>query len=262
MKKSETDKKNLFIHKRNELIRGSDKYSLLAKRAMNTIYFALQKDNLYSYRFLTFKFITLKDFLGLQNNADYISRIKDALMELMETLELYNFEDPINKRQYKWFATRFLNEARIEKQNNEWVAIIEVNQTIKDIMRLQGNFTQLDIVIFQNKIRTKYAMKLYEYLKSFNNYVYLELSMEQIKKVLGIEESRTYRYFGDLKRLIDRQIKEIAKKTDLKELKLVTDKKSKTFRFLINSQATNQAPTKQETKEKLNSLLQKAFVGF
>ena len=255
-------KKNLFIHKRNELIRGSDRYSLLAKRTMNTIYFVLQKDNLYSYRFLTFRFVSLKNFLGLQNNADYISRIKEALMELMETLELYNFENPIDGKQYKWFATRFLNEARIEKQNNEWIAIIEVNQTIKDIMKLQGNFTQLDIVILQNKIRTKYAMKLYEYLKSFSNYVYVELSMEQIKKVLALQNTKTYRYFGDLKRLIERQITEIAKKTDLTELTLVANRRDKTFKFLINSKATNQTPTKQETKEKLDSLLQKAFVGF
>jgi len=41
--------KKITIHKKNEMIRGGDRYSIYAKRLMNTIYWALQKHNLYQY---------------------------------------------------------------------------------------------------------------------------------------------------------------------------------------------------------------------
>jgi len=39
-----------------------------------------------------------------------------------------------------------------------------------------GNFTKLELIDIVNKLRTKYAMKLYEYLQSFGGYKYIDIT--------------------------------------------------------------------------------------
>lgn len=250
----------MILRKRNEIVRGVEDYSLLARRASNFIYYAIQKENLYDYRFITFRFATLRKAMGLMNNEDYVQRMKDALSELMYTIELHNYTH-IDGKKYNWFATRYLNEVRFEKkENGEWVAHIEINNTIKELMKLKkGNFTELDLLIYQNKMRTKYGMKLYEFLKSFQSYRYVTFTANHIRKLLSLENSKTYKHFSDLKRLIERQVKEIKDKTDLNRLELEITK-DKAFKFIINPATDKKTPTETDKERVLNNLVQKSFI--
>jgi len=125
-------------------------------------------------------------------------------------------------------------------------------------MRAHVNFTQLDLVPYLNKFRTKYSMKLYEYLKSFGNYRYLDISQSHLMRLLGIDEdNKTYKYYSDTKRLLLRQIKELVSKSDLKELKLDDNKqlkKDRIFRVLINPKAKKKTATQEDMKNILDSL--------
>jgi len=254
-------KKNLTIHKRNEIVRGADDYSLFAKRAMNIIYYLIQKNNLYSYEKITVPFSNFRSLMNLDKEQNYVSIIKEAFLELKKTIELHNFNHP-DGTHYKWYATSFLNGVGFtKKEDNRWYVTIEPNKTIKLIMQLQGNFTKLDLLIYQNKMRTKYGMKFYEFLKSFENYRYITLSSDFIRKLLKLENSKTYKHFADLKRLINRQINEIKEKTDLKELELEITKE-KEFKFIINPKSKQQKPSKEEKEKKLNEFLQKSFTRF
>jgi hypothetical protein len=81
-------------------------------------------------------------------------------------------------------------------------------------------------------------MKLYEYLKSFGAFKYIDITQKHIMKLLGIDENHnTYKHYAKLKPLIERQLKDIANKSDLKEVRLMNSKilaKEKTFRIIIN----------------------------
>jgi len=187
-------------------------------------------------------------------------RIKDALKELEKTIELNNWKNPVDDITYQWYTTRFINEATIYKKDEIWLVRIEVNQTLKDLMQLKGNWTELDLVKYLNKFRTKYAMKLYEYLKSFSNYRYLDISQKHLMKLLNIEENKTYKNYSDLERLINRQIKELSSKSDLTELELIqskTLKKEKTFRFSLDKNAKNKTPEKQKVEDMLNNSIRR-----
>ena len=63
-------KTKIAIHKQNELVRGADSYSLNAKRALNAVYWALQKYQLYNKRYFDFSFLTLRKIMNLENNDD------------------------------------------------------------------------------------------------------------------------------------------------------------------------------------------------
>jgi len=257
-------KKNdaLTIHKRNELTRGSDRYSVDAKRAVNAIYWGLQKyPSTQKDRYMVYDFKTLRKLMCLESDNRYVDRMKDALNELMETIELNNWTNPLDGITYNWFATRFINEVHFLKENNgEWIAKIEVNQTIKQLLLLEskdGNFTELELLQV-NKMRTKYSMKLYEYLKSFKSYRYLDIIQSHLMKLLGFKEDHeTYKNYSALKRLLERQLKEIAKKTDLEQVKLINSKvlaKEKKYRIIINPKSKRDV-TQTEAKTALENLL-------
>jgi len=254
--------KNITIHKKNELIRGSDIYSINAKRALNAIYWGLQKYNLYETDYFKFSFTTLRNMMSLQNDNRYIDRMKEALQELQQPLSLNNFYHPIQKQKFDWYSISFLDEVGFKKENEEWVAIVKTNPTIKHLMQIKGNFTEIDLIQYVNKFRTKYAMKLYEYLKSFGNYKYLDIPQNHLMRLFGIDEKSKYRYMSDLSILLERQIKELIKKSDLKELKLNDSKqlkKDKIFRICINPKAKKKTAPKEDIKKILDGLLINRF---
>jgi hypothetical protein len=252
--------KQVLIHKKNELVRGTDKYSLNAKRALNAIYWGIQKNSMYDNEIVIFKFSTLRKLMGLQKDERYIQIIKKALIELQEPMQLNNFYHPIQKKKFKWYSMSFLDEAGFEQENINSLAYLTINPSIKYLMQIDGNFTELELVETLNRFRTKYSMKIYEYLKSFEGYQYLDISQEHLIALLSIKDNPSYKYYSDLERLVQRQLKELIKKSDLKNLKLQKNthlKKSKIYRFIINIESDKITPTKQELESTLKKLITK-----
>jgi len=257
-------KSEITIYKKNEIVRGGDGYSIYAKRLMNTIYWALQKHNLYKYRKIIVPFARIRRMLNLENEQNYIEIMKKAFLELKKPIELNNFKHP-DGTIYNWYVCSFLNEVGFyKKDNGRWYADIEVNGLIKQLMQQEGNFTKLDLSHYLNKLRTKYSMKLYEYLKSFGTFRYLDISQQHMMKLFGFEpEHKTYKHYSKLKTLIERQLKEIAEKTDLKQVKLIVSKtlsKEKTFRIIINPKSKrdiNKIKAKNQLDNMLNNLIKR-----
>jgi len=262
-----TKKKNITIHKRNEIIRGADLYSLNGKRCFNAIYYLYQKNrNLFlewekkGVGFINLKFSTLRDLMSLEKDNNYVEIIKEAVKELQTTLiELNNWTNPVTGKKYLWYSTKFLNDAHVEKDNTLFVKL-EISTLFKQLMTDQKNFTPLDLIQYMNQFRTKYAMKIYEYLKSFGGYKYINISQKHMLKLLGIdEEHKTYKHYAKLKILVERQLKEIARKTDLTEIKLISSKntaKEKIFKILINPQ-NKKIAKKEEAQEVLETLIKR-----
>jgi len=257
-------KKEISIFKRNEVARGTDLYSLNAKKCFNAIYYIYQKnrDMFAKYedkniQYINLRFSTLRELMSLQKDNNYVEVIKDAIRELQTTLiELNNWTNPANGKKYSWYSTKFLNDANVEHENIVTVQL-EISTLFKQLIRAHVNFTQLDLVPYLNKFRTKYSMKLYEYLKSFGNYRYLDIPQSHLMRLFGLSKESKYRYMSDLSILIKRQIKELVTKSDLKELKLDDYKqlrKDKIFRIQINPKAKKKTATQEDMKNILDSL--------
>ena len=259
--------KKIKVHKRNEVIRGSDDYSLNAKKAMNAIYYGMQKHRelgTFKHDQMTIQFTTLRKLMNLEKDGAYVEVMKEALTELMQPIHLHNYYHPIDEIEYSWYATTFLTDAGFHKRDNgEWVAQIRVSPLMKHVMQLANNqgqgFTELELIPYLNKFRTKYAMKLYEYLKSFGAYSYLNITQKHMMKLLKLDDNSKYRYMSDLTILVERQLKEIAKKSDLKEVKLLKSKtlaKEKIFKIQINPKSKKEAD-KTEAKTALDNLIKR-----
>ena len=254
-------KKKTTIHKRNELTRGTDDYSIMAKRALNTVYWAYQRHpEVWKHDTAMIRFSTIREKMNLEKDGGYVDIIKDALRELREPLELNNFYHPIMQQKFQWLSISFLDEVGFTKNNsNEWVMTVKISRIIAHMMQLEGNFTPLDLIPYLNNFKTKYAMKLYEYLKSFGAYSYLNITQKHMMKLLNLDEKSKYRYMSDLSTMVERQLKEIAKKSDLPNVKLIKSKtlsKDKIFRVQINPKSKKEAD-KTEAKTALDNLIKR-----
>jgi hypothetical protein len=123
-----------------------------------------------------------------------------------------------------------------------------------------GNFTEIALLPYMNKFRSKYTMKLYEYLKSFATYKYLNISHKHLLHLFGVaEDDKTYRYYSKFTVLVERSMKEIQEKSDLTEVKLIQSKllaKEGVFKFIINAKSTKDVEA-QEAKAILESLIKR-----
>jgi len=253
-------KTKITIHKKNEIVRGTDDYSLMAKRALNTIYWAVQKHELYNSTEFNIRFSTLREKMNLTSTNDYVDDIKSALIELRKPMELNHYYHPVDKKDYLWLSISFLDKAGFSKnEQGEWVVNISVNALIRHLMQVDGNFTKLELLPYLHKFRTKYATKIYEYLNSFKGYRYLDISQSHLMQLLALNEDSKYKYYSQLKELLERQLKEIAKKSDLTEVKLMNSKlltKDKKFRIQINPKSKKDAE-KLEAQTTLESLVKR-----
>jgi len=251
--------KKITIFKRNEIIRGADYYSLNAKKCFNAIYYLYQKNREITTQYTQTKlrYSSLREVMNLQKDNNYVEVINKAIEELQTTLiKLNNFE--LDGKKYKWYSTKFLNDACVEK-DNEISVILEISTFFKKLMIANIGFTELDLVQYLNKFRTKYSMKIYEYLKSFEGYKYLDIPQSHMLKLLGLEDSKTYCHYAKLKVLVERQLKEIANKSDLDQVKLLNSKllaKKKIFRIQITPKSKKDAD-KLEAQTTLESLVKR-----
>jgi len=253
-------KKKITIHKKNTFVRGTDDYSTMGKRALNTVYWAMQKHVRYKDDSMGIKFATMREKMNLESDQRYVETIKDALRELRQPLELNNFTHPIDGRKYQWFSCSVLDEAGFHKdEKGEWIVHVKVSNIIKYAMQIKGGFTPLELIPYANKFRTKYAMKLYEYLRSFAGLAYINISHKHMMKLLSLDEKSTYKYYAKLLPLVERQLREIAKKSDLPEVKLIKSKtlaKEKMFKIIINPKS-QKTVDKIEAKTALDNLIKR-----
>jgi len=241
VKKKKNTRRVSIIRKRNEMTRGGDNLSLHAKRALNTIYYLLQghQEHL-NYEYVSISFSALRKYMRLEKNERYVAIIKEALQELRQPIELHNFYHPLLDKVFEWYSLSLIDEAGFPRHGKERVAIVKLNEMLKDLISKkikQGNYTPLDLSII-NSFRNPHASKVYEFLKSFEQYRYIDITQEYLLRILGLSETKTYQNYADLKRLLKRQIKEIKNKSDLKDITLMEGKdfaKQKIFRIIISN---------------------------
>ena len=266
-------KKEITIHKRNELTRGGDKLSIHAKRALNAIYYLIQtnvnkgKTHLVeSLDYIPIEFPYLRRMMGLKNVESYIKEIEDALTELQKvTLELNNFRNPKDNQVYQWYSMSFMSDAywKLDEKSGKKFAYVELPKLMKWLMvhSSDGNFTKLDLIPTINRLRTKYAMKLYEFFKSFERFRYIDLPQDYIIRILGLQDIKDYQYYSHLARLLKNQIKELNKKTDFEHLKLTEPtkemKKEKIYRFIINPKNKKVLTDRKKIEEMTASLFKR-----
>jgi hypothetical protein len=230
--------KEVTIHKRNEIIRGGNIYSLSAQKLGNAIYHHVQYNRVFEDKRFQIPISSVREIMGLSKSNNYSIVIQKSLKELASPIELYNL-DQITGMAKKgqstlWQIAQFLIEPKIVKIGKEQYIDAQMSPTMRVLLAnsSDGNFTQLVLNTYLNKVKSKHSYTLYEYIKSFENFNMIgnriELSKERLDKMFNGKHSKKYLYFSSFKPLLERAVKDLNEHTDMC-IELSADNKLKKY---------------------------------
>ena len=123
----------------------------------------------------------LRKKLALQNNNDYVDRIKTYLLELKLPFELRDFNDLKSGKRISWALTSFLHDVKSFKDTQHLVEI-NISENFIDYMLEKAGYTNIDLSLSQ-KFKTKYGYKIYEmYLRYYSMPNRIDKHLGTIKK--------------------------------------------------------------------------------
>ncbi len=231
--------KEISIHKRNELVRGANPYSLHAQRLGNAIYHHIQSSNHFESIPFKIEVQNVVEIMNLQKNNSYIDVIKKSLLELTNPIEIYNprvlelFNKDKNQR-ILWKAVQFISDAELVKKGKTTYITGQLTNSMRILLAHsnEGNFTPLVLNTYLAKLQSKHSYVLYEYIESYKNdnnrKSKIGLGFERLDKMFNLKGSAKYKYFSKFLPLLERSIEDINKNTNM-YLKLAVDKKQKQY---------------------------------
>lgn len=123
----------------------------------------------------------LRKKLGLQNNNDYVDRIKTYLLELKLPFELRDFNDLKSGKRVSWALTSFLYDVKSFKDTQHLIEI-NISENFIDYMLEKAGYTNIDLSLSQ-RFKTKYGYKIYEmYLRYYSMPNKIDKQIGTIKK--------------------------------------------------------------------------------
>ncbi len=250
------EKNETTIHKRNEIIRGSNTYSLTAQKVANAVYHFVQFNKKYKDEPFTMLVSDIRTIVGLENNNNYIEVIKKAITELSMPIELYNLDRITGHRKRGqdtlWQVVQFLHDPEIFKEGKDLFLEARMSPTMRVLIAnsAEGNFTPLVLNTYLNKVKSKHSYILYEYMKSFENFNLvgnkIPLDYERLDHMFNLEHNKKYRYFSSFKQLLQRCIDDLNDNTDIC-VELSINKKEK--KYYIHRIKNKEEATRKKVRE-------------
>lgn len=220
------ESKNLIV-KSNNLIEANYRLSAGEQKILYKLITSIKKDDL-DFKEYEFKVSEFLELLEINNPRKYKDVQKITYSLIGKRISIYN-EELKKLTQVTWLA-------QAEYYEHQGMVKLAFAPALKPyLLQLKGNFTRFEV---QNlmRLRSGYAMRLYELLYQYMTISNRTFKMEELRDKLGILE-KEYKLYGDFKRKVILQAqKEINEKTDMyfefEEIKGVR-KKITGIKFLI-----------------------------
>jgi len=212
------NEENYQIIKDNRLIqKATFNFTELELKCLNYTLSRIKPDSKLSENdWIEYKLRDLIKMLNLKDSSASVQLIKDSLSNLRTKGKWIKIETEKEKKEVN---LSFFLKCEIDNTNGKNIVRIRLMQEILDYLQnLHNNFTT-QYLIYTMRLKGKYAIRLYELCKSYqNNYIKefdifgFNLYLEKIRSKWCIEKS--YRN-NDIKRTVECAINEINKKTDI-----------------------------------------------
>lgn len=255
--------KSTTIHKDNELIRFEPikTLSIESLRLLNYLYYHTQKylneqkDNKIMFLdkdlTLPIKQSTLRTWLELDNDKDYVEKIRETLLELSNGIQLKHYVDR-DGESVLWGIESFIKKPKhIDKKDNPEDKRTHIFKLTLDkfmfnkIINLKSGWTEIDLE-YQGKFRSGNTFRLYEYLKSIQSMkIKPDNTIEELNKLFNTK----HKQLSKVLELVERQLKVINKETDIL-VRYDKDKKNKTVKFSIQMKGSEIQKKSEQLKNK------------
>lgn len=207
---------NHEIIKDNQLIQKSSfDFTELELKSLNYTLSKLRPDRTYTENdWIEYPLKDLIKMLNLKNGTASIELIKDSLHNLRTKGKWVKIES-----EKKEIDLSFFQNCEIENIDNKNIVRIRLMKPILEYLQNLKKYFTPQYLVYTMRLKGKYAIRLYELCKSYQNNYIKELDIngfnfyiEKIKKLWCLPD--IYRS-NDIKRILEKSIKEINKKTDI-----------------------------------------------
>lgn len=207
---------NHEIIKDNQLIQKSSfDFTELELKSLNYTLSKLRPDRTYTENdWIEYPLKDLTKMLNLKNGTASIELIKDSLHNLRTKGKWVKIES-----EKKEIDLSFFQNCEIENIDNKNIVRIRLMKPILEYLQNLKKYFTPQYLVYTMRLKGKYAIRLYELCKSYQNNYIKELDIngfnfyiEKIKKLWCLPD--IYRT-NDIKRILEKSIKEINKKTDI-----------------------------------------------
>jgi len=195
------------LQKHSAVIQISNKISLQQRKAYNyLLYFAKKEVNQgYDKYIFETRVVELKKEAGIKATDNV--KLKKDIEKLQTTLIQFSIFNKDGK-QASWKSVQLLGGVEIV----DGIIKYELPLSVREALLKPEVFGLIDMKIVKG-FESKYTIALYELLEDYKKVSIPKMSIEEFRKLMGIENK--YRYFGETRTyVIDVAIKEINKKTN------------------------------------------------
>lgn len=198
-----TERDNLVV-KSNSLIQKS-RYSLSVQEQKIILYLISKiKPTDDEFETYTFNLRDLCDVCGISYNGKNYRDFKDAIQNLRD--KSFWLKSDTEESLCSW-----VNKVRIDKKTLQ--VEIRLDEVLRPyLLQLRENFTSYELGYIL-VMHSKYGIRLYELLKSYDNLAEIQLSVAELKERLQSPEYSDYKNFRV--RVIDPAVAEINEQTDI-----------------------------------------------
>lgn len=210
------NEENYEIVKDNNLIQKSSfDYTELELKSLNYTLSKLKPNKIYTENdWIEYPLKDLLKMLNLKNGTASTELIKESLHNLRTKGKWIKV-----KSENKTIDLSFFQNCEIENINNKNIVRIRLMKPILDYLQNLKKYFTSQYLIYTMRLTGKYAIRLYELCKSYQNNYIKELDIngfnfyiDKIKKIWCMPD--TYRT-NNIKNILEKSIKEINKKTDI-----------------------------------------------
>lgn len=203
------DEKNM-VAKGHSLVRAKGKMGALEQKIALSVISLIDKEDAdfqESYQ------VDVKDIIKLTGTTDknFYKVVKETASALMDRKIL--IEEEMEDGKKKYFEARYLSSA--EHIEGSGTITVTMEKKLKPYLIQLKAFTQYQLKNVL-KMKSGYAIKIYELLKQWPKKNSLVMETKQLREILGIEEDEYERFFDFEKRVLKSAIKEINNNTDIK----------------------------------------------
>lgn len=196
-----------MIVKANRLIQAKMPLTKVQHRIVGMLISQLDKrDEEFDYQKLYIKDLVERSKISSENLYTLAEDICDRLLE--KKLKIKDIKD--GKRRYKGISLM----DSCEYIEGDGFIKAKFNDSMKPfLLQLKKRFTMYEVGHFL-PLKSTYSMRIYELLKMREGISILRMTIEELREILGVEDS--YDYFSQLKaHVIKKAQKEIKEKTDI-----------------------------------------------
>jgi len=233
------------VVKHNDLIQKS-RYEL-SMQEQKIILYLITKIKPEDDEFEEYEF-NIKDFCevcGINTSGKNYTDLKDTILNLVKKAFWLKLEDE------SIITARWIDRSQIIE--NSGIIKIKLDELMRPyLLKLKEHFTAYNLY-YTLAMKSKYSIRFYELLKSYENLSEYTVEIEELKKMLFAEK---YELFGDLKRnVLDTAVREINDYSDISVAYTVEKEGRKVNKIHFKIKPKKDEKERMETFKKIENIL-------